>query len=587
MDFGNRRPGCPIKAPAVARHAVFRLAKGENPQWHSRPPDEQPWDDLLDGLAEHITDLRKAYGNDTPVTLVRPHEPPNPELDVHCVRGSCIIPVVEASAAGYRLQVRVDVHTEIFSLTYIFDDIARDAPDGDFLVASMARLPGETEALDTLFDHIWEEREENDVRAAKEAIAWVNGAGGQPPKRRVGTLITDFRSLVLGSGTVDEPQDEDRGDPSLERSGALAPAIRAFFARHRLLVLAAAEAEDDDGAQLRHRPAADAVTRWSGEPVICGMLDGQALYAARLGQWSHGHSGPEPIRHLVVYAGRSEDQLGRLVRRMHVLGQLRHAALIDFEPETIGPRGTNCWQTTGQGGLREASRRMRILGEELSADSADLSDPKAAMKILHDAVPRLAAINELVEGGLTYRVERARYYTREFQQTIEHLRLVPLRKWVSYDDFAKRHILHLLERVDHIGMRYEALTRRVHRLLFFKQAQRLEEYTESVRNALVTIDKATRAIDESSGKQTKLLVYGELFATVFLLYYVGSVLEHLYEVPGRMGLLSKHGFYALWAVLIALPAAGLVFWRLYEWASQFLLWRTVRRADRVRPPGHG
>lgn len=573
MDFGNRRPGYPVKAPAIARHAVFRLRKDENPQWHSMKENERYWETLLKCLSAHINALREVYGNPPTVQLVRPDEPPDEKSGVYCVRGSCIVPVAEAPVHGYRLRVRVDVHTEMFSLTYIFDDIRPSDAEGNALAAKIAGLPGDTAALAWLFDDIWSSAEDSGIPGTRVAHPWLDGPKGEPPQRCSGTLITDFRSIILPAKVLVDAGIAGDDDAPLERAGqpSLHRDLRTIMTRHKGLVLAAAD-------EVPTATPAEEEGRLSGEPVICGMLDGEALYAARLGQWNQGRTGIQPIRHLLVYAGSSSEQLGRLVRRMYVLGQLRHAALIDFEPEMAQDDAPD--SAIPGGGLREASRQMRRLGRELSADTAELWNPEAEMKVLHEAVPRLAAINELIEGGLTYRVERARYYTREFKDMIAHLRLVRLRDWVSYDDFAKRHIIHLLDRVDHIGERYEALTRRVHRLLFFKQAQRLEGYTETVRNALVTIDKATSALNISSGRQTKLLIYGEAFATVFLFYYVGSVIDHLYQVPGSMGLLSHHGFYILWAILIALPATGLVLGRLYEWRGHLLARRGKRKALR-------
>jgi len=544
MSFGNRRPGVPVKPPAVARHVAVRLLDHESPRWIAISPAESKtrWEKLLKCLSEHVGSVRKAYGDARPVRFVRPEEGFLTGADIYCVRGSCIVPVEGAEQReGFRLRLRVDVHREICSITYLFDHIGRGGQSGSALPDAIARLPGDLAAFDYLMDGMWEDGGGSEVAVA--AVPWLAGGGFGSPGEKFGRKLVDFRSVILHADPLTFSADTPAKEPFAARapvSVELLPAIADFASRHAALVLKAAGA---DG----HWPG-------GGEPIVCGMLDGAALYASRLGRWHAQDSEVEPIRHLLVYAGDSGDQLGRLVRRMHLLGQLRHAALMDFAYDEIAAVD----QDVPMPALRRASDDMRKLGQELTDESSQVATD-TDLPVLKNAIPRLVAINNSVPGGLTYRVERARRYSSDFRNTIEHLRTVKLRHWVAYDDFARRHILNLLDRVDHLGHRYEALSERVQRLLSF-------QYTKAVQKELRIIDDATKALNATSANQEKLLHYAHLFAIMFSVYYVGTVFDHLYEVSGPFHIVPHSIYYLIWAGAMASVVAYLV-WKLLRSAK--------------------
>lgn len=534
MSFGNRRPGVPVEPPAVVRHVAVRLSDKESPRWIPITAEDAEfrWKELLGCLTEHVAKVKECYDDKAPATFVRPQDAAVARDSDYCVRGSCIVPVAGVEEKeGFRLRLRIDVHKEICSITYLFDAIRANGPADAALPKAMSQLPDETAAFDDLIDHIWREGGDG-PRVARVAAPWLGGGGFGTEGRKIGRKLVDFRGVILHA----DPEAVRAGNPKAKSgekdefaeraplTAELLPSIKTFASRHAELIRKAAGVGGD-------RPE-------SGEPVVCGMLDGAALYASRLGRWHPQSWEIEPIRHLLVYAGESHEQLGRLVRRMHLLGQLRHAALMDFAYDEVAPID----QDVPMPALRMASDEMRALGQRLTEESATIAG-RAEMPELEKAIPELVRISNIVEGGgLTYRVERARRYSSEFRDTIEHLRTVKLRDWVAYDDFAKRHILHLLDRVDHIGRRYEALSERVQRLLTFR-------YTRTVQDELRVIDESTAALNKTSENQEKLLDYAHSFAIMFSVYYVGTVFDHLYHVPGRLRF--PHWLYYLtWAAIM-------------------------------------
>jgi hypothetical protein len=357
-----------------------------------------------------------------------------------------------------------------------------------------------------------------------------------------------------------------------------------------------------------------------GEPVVCGMLDGKALYAASLGEWGPGIERPQPIRHLLVYAGHSYSQLGRLVRRMQVLGELRHAAILDYGPDGLGAKK----------GLREASREIRVLGGQLTAATSDITADAGrlnasktlgkeigTMTRLSYFINELAGISGIVDGGLTHRIEQSRYYANEFQAAIKHLRLVRIGDWQPYDDFVQRYILHLFARIDRIGNRYEALGRRVDRLLFFQQAKLLDGYTASVDATVQEIRQATGDLSkaahlqvktlgaikglssdqsgtlghintamgltnqsagqqiEATNRQTALLTMAERFAIVFLVYYLGSTFAHWFEDGHVIWLVDKEKYLIGW--MFSILGAGA--WLVAHLLRHFFNWWREKRAS--------
>jgi hypothetical protein len=569
MSFGNRRPGVPVKPPAVARHVAVRLLDHESPRWIalSAAESKRRWEKLLTSLTEHVVAVKTAYGDARPVRFVRPEEGFVTGSDIYCVRGSCIVPVEGAEQReGFRLRLRVDMHKEICSITYLFDHIGREGQSGSALPDAIARLPDDLAAFDYLIDGMWEDGGGSEVAVA--AVPWLAGGGFGPPGEKFGRKLVDFRSVILHADPLTFSADTPAKEPFAARapvSVELLPAIAEFASRHAPLILKAAGADS-------HWPG-------GGEPIVCGMLDGAALYASRLGRWRAQDSEIEPIRHLLVYAGDSGEQLGRLVRRMHLLGQLRHAALMDFAYDEIAAVD----QDVPMPALRRASEEMRRLGQELTDESSQLASP-SDLPVLEGAIPRLVEINNSVPGGLTYRVERARRYSSDFRNTIEHLRTVKLRHWVAYDDFARRHILNLLDRVDHLGHRYEALSERVQRLLSFR-------YTMTVQKELRIIDSATNALKDSANDQRKLLRYAHLFAIMFSVYYVGTVFDHLYEIRGPLHIFPHWLYYSLWAIFMTYAVVKAIWemWRSDKTKSEVEeaspIEPTVQRQTEPHPAG--
>jgi uncharacterized membrane-anchored protein len=227
----------------------------------------------------------------------------------------------------------------------------------------------------------------------------------------------------------------------------------------------------------------------------------------------------EPVRHLLVFAGSSFSQVGRLVRRLHVLGEFRHAALLDYDNED-------------KVDLKKVSRTLRLLGREVDrvftmSPATRIADLPALLKDMN----RLQA--NAAETGVLYRIEQSRYYAGEFKRTLPHLRTVRVDDWQSYDDFVARYIYQLFARIDRVGTRYDGLMRRLSLLTTFSLATEIRSYQENVKDALGHLTEAARQLKTAaeqqvgvSEKQRSLLAEASFIALAFLCYYAGSVFRH-------------------------------------------------------------
>lgn len=163
--------------------------------------------------------------------------------------------------------------------------------------------------------------------------------------------------------------------------------------------------------------------------ILCEMLDGVALYASSLGKARHSKetNKSEPaVEYLLIYGGHSAERAGRLIRLLHVLGEMRHAALFDFSD------------------LRDASIQLRQLGQLWHPGDND--GYRFSKKNLNSNYYyrynlnklRFSAIGKLGSGDLSYRLQRSQFYADTFKSRVGDLRCKPIPPFQSYDAFMAR-----------------------------------------------------------------------------------------------------------------------------------------------------
>ncbi|RYY27986.1 MAG: DUF3422 family protein [Sphingomonadales bacterium] len=562
MDFGNERPSYPILPPAIIRHLTFRMKTEDNPHYphNSTEPkdtlraDVERQKRISKHVSEHLNALRRRYSDDVlqlrevvvcpAAGTVSSDDPEMPEI--YPSDRSAIIPITKGHTQG-RLRVRFDLYSEAYSLTYIYDRFTeKTSGSGQHIAEWLMNLHNDPERFQWLADHVWDANESGGaIPLADEVAKWLAGpalsskrAEGASQRKCSDEVLADFRTVVICPTPDWKVSAPTFGSARLQHRARdeINPALTDYVERNRNVIRGITMPDGDPNEPSR-----------GGEAVLCGVLGGNALFVAELARWGGRKTESEAIKNFIVYGGHSEAQLGRLVRRCHILGELRHMALVDFDE--LRQSGD---ATSANTDLRAADRKLRELETELTGITLKLArlqdeGPNASEEEKRDVTNRIylsvaewSKISSHCEGGLIYRIEQSRYYANEFLNTLNHLRVVRLGDWQPYDDFVKRYIMQRFARIDRIGNRYTAMGERMSRLISFKQAITLDNYQISVQETLIKMDTAldnmneaisgmtetTSGVREASKEQVFLLKEAHWFAMIFVLYYIGSIFAH-------------------------------------------------------------
>jgi Protein of unknown function (DUF3422) len=531
-DFANERPAFPLHHPAITRDLVFRLPKEHNPRSYSRSDERRRvnWIRLIRAIARYIgyqkaNHLLKGASLREKVAIL--------QSDIETITKNSSRSIVfqicdvDQHESKYRLRIRVDIYNEIFSITQLYDKFDHDSFINVLDVDSVGNSRSQfIENIDDFKKNLplHEDDRFDQLHLAPtivESKSFVE-LGAE--------LVADFRGVVLGTRKWDSSPPPARRNYEPPSTGTLSLGMQQFYNSNKNLFSAFA---------TRSRGGADIAK--GSEAVVCGMLGGQAIYACELAQWESNPPKLQPVFFLVVYDGDSAYQLGRLVRRLHVLGELRHTALLDYADTA----------ETGKS-VRDASREIRLLTSKvnslLEASSSDLAvsgDAKRAPSLYDDclnAVGELAKINAYCEGGLNYRVEQSRYYAAEFRSSLRDMKLVKINYYQTYEEFVSRYIFKLFDRIDRVGNRLDYLEKRVNSLMELHQSRLMRQYQDDVTHTLFGLRQAVNSMATAAGdmsgttkKQYHTLLTAEWFAVAFLVYYFFSVIEKSYEIESPFG----------------------------------------------------
>ncbi len=251
------------------------------------------------------------------------------------------------------------------------------------------------------------------------------------------------------------------------------------------------------------------------ECSVTYMLDGRAIYMSALAPQLLEAPDNERIpleflvyahQHLPVNAKRSSVnkwELGRLVNQLNLLGTLRLAALKDVKL------------------LRNAGKRLSEL-DQIVQDARDsvALEPENAMGYIQNAH---VFFNEISSDflnkalcGITYRIERSRYYVAQFRSNVKALRIKKLEGDQTYDQFVERRLGAEFDFIDRLGRRYE---RQTNSLLLLDQNYLSIETNE--------IDDDTNKIDRGIHK---IQEWGEFALLAALVpYYLIHIFSHVIQ----------------------------------------------------------
>jgi hypothetical protein len=272
-------------------------------------------------------------------------------------------------------------------------------------------------------------------------------------REAIGEVFADFRGLVL-TRPRDEPADQS-------------PDTRAFF---QLPGWREPEPKRDFTVASRLTGNEAARILESFWPLLMGetrvpfreyeltasrMLDGRAIYVTALGPQPSRYIGklsynPEriPLYYLLYSHAVRHWQIGRLIDRIHHLGSVRIAAIQELRKLRLASTE-----------IPRLAQQVDEVVEDLTKDSAN--DPSRAAQSLFETISivqtKLADISTGFTGGLLYRIERSRYYVKQFRDGIPGLRVRRIEGFQPYDVFVERRLGATFDFIDRLGRRHERL----------------------------------------------------------------------------------------------------------------------------------
>jgi len=286
------------------------------------------------------------------------------------------------------------------------------------------------------------------------------------------------------------------------------------------------------------------------------MLKKRAVYITALGPQPPADNGFRcaPLHYFLVARPTSDWQLGALVDRLHYMGTVRLAALMELPA------------------LRKAGANLRDMEHEAenARKALDANDTETASYHYRRAMDFIAHTDEnkqpIFWAGLQFRVERSRYYVRRFMDFVPFLDIDPIDGYQRYDFFVKGRLGGVYDYIDRLGGRQERAVRSAASLW---QSISLLETTETNRQISKANEQSAEANRQSAAanKQNsqisrtieKLQTKAEIaLLAVIVPHYVIEIVKRLQDESDKSDRTMLRVFVAIIAVGALLACTSLV-----------------------------
>lgn len=244
----------------------------------------------------------------------------------------------------------------------------------------------------------------------------------------------------------------------------------------------------------------------SGNAALSLMLDGLAIHGTTLGMHRHGspRTSFNEVHHFIIYGGPSRQQLGRLIRTLHAVGENRFLVLRGFSDIDL------------------AGRRLQALRQDLAKAEGALNKETESETVLSNAEDTLKATSQrLVElkevqndGGLTHRLSRLRTNEKNLLRQLAVLRIDRLEGWRPFDEFITRNVLPYVTYLKSVGFTLSVVEQDIQRLDSSILRHRSAIETKALRTTVTYIKDL---IDKQSQQNDLVLGLGYVAASAGLL----------------------------------------------------------------------
>jgi hypothetical protein len=174
-----------------------------------------------------------------------------------------------------------------------------------------------------------------------------------------------------------------------------------------------------------------------------------------------------PIKFAVLSKTHNRWQLGRFIDRIMSAGSVRVAAIMDLD--ILDQAGD---------GLRSMEREVQDVLVTLNTRPSQGSLPDR----LADLTTRTADLGTTCDGGITYRIERSRYYVHQFKTLISDFRHRNVEGFQQYPVFVRRKLYSSYDFIDRLGIRLDHHKRDLEALSRQLQIRQHLALTEEISN---------------------------------------------------------------------------------------------------------
>jgi hypothetical protein len=335
-ELAHSRPALQVQPPAFFRHAVFffpHIPRERNPTLYPGNFDrktamkrlgklvaklaDRSEEEILNGLAERF-ESDESY-------------------------------ILKSSFLEFDLRVVIDVYSEYATLTLVLDDstglLSGEAAVGD-PTAIVAFIQEHIAARRTTIGADESEKSfESDYRSGEAVYFGIwellnHVKGTRLSQSGIGTMVGDFRGFAIcPSGceaAVANFSDSNKPHRFVPGPEQRAPQDPLLFLKREQAFFLDCLGLNTEGSILHAGKSSE--KRIEPNVILCRMLGGDGIYGSALGNRSTYRYrrvpvpyAPTPITYFVIHNGQSTNQLGRMIRRQNLLGELRIAALLDAE----------------------------------------------------------------------------------------------------------------------------------------------------------------------------------------------------------------------------------------------------------------
>jgi Protein of unknown function (DUF3422) len=272
----------------------------------------------------------------------------------------------------------------------------------------------------------------------------------------------------------------------------------------RSLALEPRETFDDESA-VDHTDAAlpflGAVNRTDDprlEYTASRFLDNRIIYITSLGaEHIDAIRTSVPMKFLILSRPYHRWQIGRLIDRLFAVGSVRTAAIMNLRM------------------LLDASYALRALSHDLQQVRSTTIPYNTLLTTFLELKSRTAALGNNCDGGISYRIERSRYYVSQYRNLENTFRMSRVEGFQQASDFVRRRLFSTFAMIDRIGIRLQA---------HHRELAELAEDIEIVRAR--NDDTRNRRYLR---KLLELQITGELALIIILTFYSGEIGEKIFR----------------------------------------------------------